>query len=104
MPPQYVSSTEASLKVTWSAPAFLYGCPLINYNLYINDGQGGPVDTIVAVLEPHINYLDILSFVEDVDTSKQYLLTIEAVTAAGSVLSGTNQFILANTPQKPSVV
>lgn len=38
------------------------------------------------------------------DTSNTYMLTIEAVTAAGSVVSGTNSLTLANRPYKPAAV
>ena len=89
LPPQYVSSTETSLKVKWGAPQYLYGCPLVTYNMYVDDGENGLATNLVAAMEPHINYLDITTFAVE-DTSKVFTMTIEAVTAAGSVTSGTN--------------
>jgi len=62
LPPQYVSSTSNSLKVTWAAPVYLYGCPLINYKLYINDGLGGAPSTLIATLAPNVNNYNITAF------------------------------------------
>jgi hypothetical protein len=62
LPPQYVSSTNSSLRVTWGAPAYLYGCPLINFKLYINDGQGGVPSTLVATLAPNVNFFNYTAF------------------------------------------
>lgn len=98
-PPQFVSSTKTTLKVTWTSPQHLFGCPLQQYRLYRNDGAGSEPETLVQEFQPHVNTYDIV-FTE-ADTSKEFTLLVEARTAGGSVISGTNQLTLANTPGKP---
>jgi len=39
--PQYVSSTKSSITISWQAPSDTGGCPLLTYELYMNDGLGG---------------------------------------------------------------
>jgi hypothetical protein len=102
IPPQYVKSTETTLEVKWSAPAHLYGCPLQAFELYRNQVQGGDANLLVGTFQPHINNFDITAFTV-ADTSHEQVLRIKAITAAGSCISGTSSYVLANTPQKPDV-
>jgi len=100
LPPQYVSSTESSVKVKWNAPLILNGCPLISYELYRNNGNGGAVTTLVDTFEPHTNYFDITGLSQP-NSPTEYILQVKAVNSAGSVVSGESYVILAATPQKP---
>jgi hypothetical protein len=65
--------------------------------LYIIEG-GDIVETTAA---PHINSFTITNFENSFDV---YVISVEAFTAGGSVVSGTNQMTMANVPDKPSAV
>ena len=41
LPPVYVSSTETTLTLDWSHPMNLYGCPLTQFELWMDDGASG---------------------------------------------------------------
>jgi hypothetical protein len=66
----------------------------------INDGKGGAVTNLVSKFDPSVNQYQITTFTA-ADTSLEYQLRIQAVTAGGSVTSGVSSFILASVPQKP---
>lgn len=84
LPPQYVSSTETTLYFSWSEPQQLNGCPIQGFNLNILDG----LTEASSFVEPHINTFEIMN--QNADDAKLYTIWVEAITAAGSVLSGTN--------------
>jgi hypothetical protein len=77
--------------VTWSEPQQLNGCPLQEFKLFINQ-DGDIVETTAA---PHINSFTITNFV---DSFEVYEIYVEAFTAGGSIVSGTNQMTMANVP------
>ena len=59
--------------------------------MIIDDGIS---ETVISV-DPHINHYEVTDIAAD---SKVYTITVEALTAAGSVISGTNQMKMANVP------
>lgn len=71
LPPQYVSSTKLSLTVKWGAPAQTGGCPLQEFDLFINDGQSGPTSTLVNKFDPSVNQYTITGFT-NAQTSLQF--------------------------------
>lgn len=97
LPPTYVSSTKTSLSLDWTSPAVTNGCPVEKFELYINDGENGDVDTLVAEFEPQVSSYTIDSFTE-ADTSKQYRLQVKGINAGGSTISGNAMFTLAAPP------
>jgi len=96
-PVQFVSATETELTFTWSEAIQLNGCPLQKFVLHIDDGQS---DLVTQDVEPHTNTYSIQNF----GLLKEYTLQVEAVTAAGSILSGTSVLTMANVPSKPAPV
>lgn len=62
----------------------LFGCPLTQFKLYINDGLGGASQSLVGTFEPHVNQYQLTSFTSS-DTSKQFIMIVEAFTSAGSI-------------------
>ena len=50
--PTFVSSTEISMTLDWTFLVSLNGCPLEKFQLYINDGANGEIESLVAEFEP----------------------------------------------------
>ena len=100
LPPTYISSTETTLTLDWTHPLRLNGCPLQTFELFMDDGQGGDLTTLVASFQPQVSQTQITSFTGS-DTSKTFRFQVRAITAAGSVLSGVSSFKLAAVPQQP---
>lgn len=96
-PVRFVSATETELTFTWSEARLLNGCPLIKTVLHIDDGQSEPITQDV---EPHTNTYSIQNF----GILKEYTLHVEAFTAGGSILSGSNLLTMANVPSQPAPV
>lgn len=97
-PPQYVISTESTLTVSWSEPKDLNGCPLQEFVIQIfKNGE----EVSQSSNAPHINKLTITNLVE---SGVVYELTVEAKTAGGSVVSGSNSMQMANVPARPEPV
>ena len=44
LPPQFISSTQSSLTVDWTMPQILNGCPLVNFELFKDDGAGSDIN------------------------------------------------------------
>jgi len=79
-----VSSTENTITVAWSEPKILNGCPLQEFILRIyKDGEQVSQSSSV----PHVNKLTITNLVQ---SGVLYEMTVEAKTAGGSVVSGSN--------------
>ena len=70
--PRYVSSTTTTMTLDWTMPVDMNGCPLLGFELYMDDGtDGSPIDTLVDTFEPQISQTTITSFTV-ADTSKYY--------------------------------
>ena len=100
LPPVFVSSTETTMTLDWTFPLNLNGCPLETFQLYMDDGADGSIDTLVGEFEPQISSTTIDSFTS-ADTSKFYRFQLVGITAGGSIISGIAQFKLAAIPGKP---
>ena len=98
--PTYKSSTETTLTLQWIAPTDTNGCPLTGYELYIDDGAGGDITTLVDTYEPQ--EIEGTATLTGADTSKTYRFQIYAYNDGGFVQSGIASFILANVPDTPS--
>lgn len=98
--PLYVSSTESSLSVNWTAPTEVHSCPLYRYELFIDTGAGDAITNQVGgALEPHVTSYTIP--LSPADASKTFRVQLVAHNDAGSVSSGIGSFLLANTPEAP---
>jgi hypothetical protein len=57
------------MTISWTPPAQTNGCPVTEYKLYRNDGEGGVVDTQISALQlagnPHITEVDVDEFPAD---------------------------------------
>jgi hypothetical protein len=96
LPPQIVTSSDSTLTIEWSEPRQLNGCPLQGFNIFVDDGTSES-ETFVL---PHTNKFNILSSNSD----RLYTVKVEAVTAAGRIMSGTNTLKMTNVPSKPAPV
>lgn len=45
--PQWVTSTETEIYITWEAPNDDGGCPVLEYKVFMDDGNDGDVNNIV---------------------------------------------------------
>lgn len=45
--PTWITSTETSITISWSAPSDDGGCPVREYRVYRDDGRNGTVTTSV---------------------------------------------------------
>ena len=98
--PLYVSSTESSLSVYWTAPQEVHSCPLYGYELFIDTGAGDAITNQVGgALEPHVTSYTIPLSASD--ASKTFGVQLVAHNDAGSVSSGIGSFLLADTPEAP---
>ena len=98
--PLYVSSTESSLSVNWTAPLEVHSCPLYRYELFIDAGAGGAITSQVGgALEPHVTSMTVPLSASD--SSKTFQVQLVAHNDAGSVSSGVGSFLLANSPEAP---
>ena len=86
LPPTYVSSTETDLDLAWKAPSDNNGCPVFEYELFINDGLGGAITTSVGTFSPH--ELTTSISLTGADTGNTFFVQLEAKSNAGSTLSG----------------
>jgi hypothetical protein len=69
--PLYVTSTESSLSINWTAPAEVHSCPLYKYELFRDTGAGDTISVLVeGDLEPHVTSYDIP--LDALDSSKTF--------------------------------
>lgn len=56
--PNYVSSTQNSITLSWNQPSFVGGCPILTYVMYMNDGSTSSnfteVDSNLLLNKPYI--------------------------------------------------
>jgi hypothetical protein len=98
--PLYVSSTESSLSINWTAPLEVHSCPLYKYELFIDTGAGDAITNQVGGdLEAHITSYKIPLSASD--SSKTFQAQLVAHNDAGSVSSGIGSFVLADVPEAP---
>jgi len=57
------------LTVSWGAPQYIGGCPLQNFNLFINNGNNDAATNLAGSFEPSTNEFTVTGFT-NTQTSK----------------------------------
>ena len=100
--PNFVSSTETSITLSWTKPDYLGGCPLLGYNIYVHDGQQG---SEFVEADPSIKnkpYLTQHTFEGLTEKGNVYRFKLEVINEIGSAFSLETSVVLAAVPSKPS--
>lgn len=101
--PTMPAVTQITMTIAWNAPKNNGGCEIYSYSLYQDDGEGGDLVEIDALV---INNLPALRSHEreftSADTSKTFRYYVTASNSVGTVQSETKSFVLAAVPEKPS--
>lgn len=103
--PELVATTSSSYTLKWSQPTDLGGCSLTGYKLYRNDGNGGTAFSEIDASDVNDKPTYTEHTTTDVSSGNignAYAFKIEALTEAGSVLSSSIEYTLANVPDNPS--
>lgn len=98
-PPTFVSSTTTSLDIMWNPPESLNGCPLNEYLLYIDDGAGGTITTLVNTYAPGTQEATITGLTN----TNTYRFQLVADNYASQVWSGIAEFVMAAVPSQPAI-
>jgi len=105
--PAWITSTETNIKIEWEAPTDDGGCPVIEYQIYRDDGQGGSVNTLIHYEELKGIYYARSLTVTDLPVSsvgKRFRFKVRVVTNFATVDSAVSEsMILADRPDKPSM-
>lgn len=103
--PDYVSSTPNSITLSWKPPAFVGGCPILTYVMYMNDGQPQSnfteVDSSLLLNKP---YITNHTFSNLVYLGNTYSFKVKVVTEVGSTTSLVTKVLLSAVPNKPTDV
>jgi hypothetical protein len=91
------------MTIGWSAPLNNGGCPIVSYQLFMDDGLGGAIVEIDAASVNNIPSLRshaITSFVGgDISNTFRFYMIVNNV--VGSVTSSIVSYVLADKPNKP---
>lgn len=102
--PVLSSVSKTAMTVSWSAPSSNGGCSITSYHMQINDGAGGVVfteqDAGTIANNPSLR-THTLSFT-GADTSKSYVIYMQADNVVGTIDSNQVTFVLAAVPDAPS--
>mmetsp|Transcript_30242 Transcript_30242/g.29560 ORF Transcript_30242/g.29560 Transcript_30242/m.29560 type:complete len:364 (+) Transcript_30242:1022-2113(+) len=102
-PPYYIASTTSTITLGWTSPADDGGCPIITYELYMNDGLGGAtttqVDPVSIDNKPYLTQFQVTTGLSLV--GNPYNFNIRAYNELDYVESEDVSIVLAATPDTP---
>ena len=103
--PQYASSDRSTkeISISWDAPLDDGGCPILGFEVYVDDAATGiPTTKVTSVTsnDPSVGSATV-SFSSGVDGSV-YIFVVRAINQAGYVESGSIKIALASLPNQPS--
>lgn len=94
------------IEIGWSAPLNLGGCPVLGYQIYINNGLDDKVDIQVPSfnsLNPNLNNYEIDMSLSGV-VGRTYKIKVKSFNDEGSVESNSLSVVLASLPSKPTSI
>lgn len=101
--PFYISSSKTAIEIGWSTPLNLGGCPVLGYQIFINNGINDNVDIEVTAfdsenpnLHQHIIDMSTVGVVGQI-----YKIKIRASNYEGTTDSNSLSVALASLPSKP---
>jgi len=106
--PQYFSSFEDTkqISIIWNIPENNGGCPVLGYELYRDDGQGGEVTTKIE--EMASDNPSLTSYTIDLSADgvvgQIYRFKIVGTNYAGQIDSSALYVALASLPSKPTTI
>jgi hypothetical protein len=102
--PYYISSSQNTIEIGWQPPLNLGGCPVLGYQIFINNGLDDNVDIEVQSFDsqnPNINqYLIDMSATGVV--GRIYKIKIRSSNYEGTTDSNSLSVALASLPSKPT--
>ena len=107
--PVVEENTLSSMIVSWTAPSSNGGCQITEYELYRNDGLGGPIDTLIQSTElsghPEITKLSVteLPLTPEGMTFKFKVLVLTTHNTLGIASQDSIGYLLALAPNAPAV-
>lgn len=104
--PYYIRSSVTHIEIGWSAPLNLGGCPVLGYQIYINNGLDDKVDIQVPSfnsLNPNLNNYEIDMSLSGV-VGRTYKIKVKSFNDEGSVESNSLSVVLASLPSKPTSI
>lgn len=106
LPPYRLSGSRTLLKLRWQIPQDNGGCNLTGFNLFRDDGAGGLIQTEVDPTtindKPSLTQHEMIFL--PIDTGKQFRYQLKVSNTEGSQLSTVAAFIIADVPDKPTVL
>ena len=100
--PVITGTYNASFAVSWSNPIDNGGCTVQNATVYIDDGNGGDIDTVVVtVTDGSLSYNDTTTLSLS-NRGTQYRVAVTMKNIIGSVTSSATLFTLADIPASPT--
>lgn len=101
--PFFISALRTQITLGWKEPTDYGGCPILGYELLINDGLGGELYTIVDDAEirnkPYLSQHTVTGLSL---TGNFYKFKIRAFNEIGVIISSAEAMLLAAVPDKPN--
>jgi hypothetical protein len=101
--PLIVEISKESFIMSWAAPTILGGCPITDYELLRDDGEGSdvdiPIETASVASRPDLYEYTVV--LDSSFTGKYINVKVTAINAMGSITSKSTLLVLADVPSKP---
>lgn len=101
--PHFISAQKTEITLGWKEPTDDGGCPILGYELLVNDGLGGDVFTAVDVAaiqnRPYITKWTVSGLTL---TGNFYKFKIKVINEIDSLTSGAESMLLAAPPDTPT--